>query len=413
MRKWLKGAHVAPLLLASLPASVALSAPIEGEVVASESRWAYDHSVIVTESVVETRDGARISVQQAGGSVDGIGMRRSHGLPILTVGDALVGHLEPRPTNTGRTVNQLVAVQQLQRHASGAKNTETHEFVRTENTSEKQISWKSGCAILSVAEEGSAQIAGTAEFQVVDQVLRNWNEGSEACSDFALVNEGTTSRKVGFDGHNVIKFREAQWCRPATDEDPQECYDEAAAGITTLYFVDDAGSDRNGEILDADIELNGVQFAFAVGGQSSGTSSCQADFANTLTHEIGHFLGLDHTCWIGGRRLQDDQGNTVPSCTSPTLGDEITEATMYNFQSCGETKKATLEPDDLAGMCAIYPSGEHPTSCKPADLTTGGCCAIAGNRGEHSSNGSTGALALFGFAGLVLAMRRRRSDSAS
>ncbi len=405
MRNWLIGALATPLVLALVPASQAAGTPLQGTVIASESRWAYEHSLIITESLVEAADGSRVTVQQAGGSVDGIGMRRSHGLAILAVGDRVVGSTEPKATKSGHTVHSLVNIQQLRR-ASPDKDAQTHEFVRTENTSAQQIYWKSGCALLSVHEQGSSQISGDEEFRVIDEVLRSWNDGSDACSEFTLINEGKTSRDVGFDGHNIIRFREDLWCRPATEDNPEECYDQAAAGITTLFFVDDDGSDRNGEILDADVELNGVQFAFAVDGETSGSAQCEADFANTLTHELGHLLGLDHTCWVGGQRLLDNNGNTVPSCTLPTLSEEITEATMYNFQSCGETKKASLEADDIAGMCAIYPIGEHPSTCKPASLSSAGCCSLAVSRNTHSNQGA-GILAVFGFFGLLLVLRRR------
>ncbi|MCP4444434.1 MAG: hypothetical protein GY811_03695 [Myxococcales bacterium] len=411
MRNWLIGTAAMGLLVAVTPASQVQASPLSGTVVSSESRWGYGHSLIVTESVVEQSDGSRITVHQVGGTHEGIGMRQSHSLPLLAIGDSLVAEAQARPSSTGRTFHLLREVHSLRRASLAEKNQDTQDFVRTETAAGYQVYWASGCALLSVASEGSEQIAGDTEFQVVDQVLEAWQDEAGGCSDFSLVNEGTTDTGVGFDGINVIKFREDLWCRPATKDDPQQCYEEAAAGITTLFFIKD-GSERVGEILDADIELNGVQFAFAVNGQTSGTAQCDADLANTLTHEVGHFLGLDHTCWIGqGQRLGDEQGNQVPSCSLPTLSESITEATMYNFQSCGETKKATVEADDVAGMCAIYPSGEHPTTCEPADVDLGGCCSVAGNR----SPGASGSPALFGLGllGLMLAFRRQRAENNS
>ena len=412
MRKWLIGLATMGLVLALAPMSQLQAAPLSGTVVSSESRWGYEHSVIVTESIIEQRDGSRITVHQLGGNHEGIGMRQSHSQPILAIGDSVVGEAQARATTTGRTLYQLLEVHSLRRASIADKNSDTHEFVRTESAAGTQVYWASGCALLSIAEEGSTQIAGDTEFQVIDQVLANWQNGASDCSEFALVNEGTTKKEVGFDGVNIVKFREDLWCRPATKDEPEQCYDQAAAGITTLYFVIKEGSDRIGEILDADIELNGVQFSFAVDGQTSGTAACEADLANTMTHEVGHFLGLDHTCWIGnGPRLDDGEGNQVPSCTSPTLSDSITEATMYNFQSCGETKKATLEADDLAGMCAIYPTGQHATTCKPADVDLGGCCSVGGTR--NSSAGNTPALFGLGLFGLLLIFRRRRAKNNS
>ncbi len=408
MRNWYTGSAVMTLLAASLLASTpASAATLEGTVIATESRWSRGHTIIVTERVVEAAYGSRITVQQVGGSTEGIAMRRSHSLPVLARGDQVVGTAEVASLANGGRAMQLTSVAHLRRASTTAKNGASMEFVRTQNKAGAQIFWASGCALVHVDEAGSSDISGDQEFVVIDEVLGHWEATTRGCSEFSLVNEGTTTSEVGFDGTNVIKFREDQWCRPATEDDPQDCYDQAAAGITTLFFVDDADSSRNGEILDADIELNSVNFAFAVDGSSAGSAQCQADLANTLTHEVGHFLGLDHTCWVGGERLEDDEGRTVPSCGSPTIDADLTEATMYNFQSCGETKKASLEQGDVDGFCGIYPQGEHPSSCEPANIASAGCCTVAAGGNGHSGRG---ALALLGFAGVVVSLRRRTKN---
>ena len=60
--------------------------------------------------------------------------------------------------------------------------------------------------------------------------------------------------------------------------------------------IDDAG-----RILDADVEMNNFNFAFTVDGTAPATAAGRpvADVQNTLTHELGHLLGLDHTCYDG------------------------------------------------------------------------------------------------------------------
>lgn len=394
------------LLLPPVLCSSAAAAPLQGKVVQSEASWAYGGTAIVTESVVEQADGNRVRVHQLGGSASGIGMRLSHAPAILAAGDEVLLETTATQTVSGRTVHSLRQILDLRRAApSGDKVSETHAFVRTGNASGADIHWASGCALLSVASDGSQDVAGDAEFDVIDQVLSTWRSQTEGCSYFELVNEGREDREVGLDGINLIKFREDFWCRPATKDDPQECYDQAAAGITTLFFVDDAGSKRNGEIIDADIEFNGVQFALAVDGVSAGNQDCIADVANTFTHEIGHLVGLDHTCWIGGPRPDDGNGDQVPMC-SGALADDITEATMYNFQGCGEIKKATLEADDVAGLCAIYPAIQDPNECKPATLDTVGCCSIAGSR--TTSGRLPASLALLLLATITLLLTRRR-----
>ncbi len=373
---------IVALLALSLASQAAFAAPLEGQVVESQSRWGYQNSAIVTESVIEKRDGSRVTVHQLGGSSGGIGMRVLHGPVVLNLGDQVVLDTKAKRSPSGRVLQQVQQVLSLRAADAEALKSEgaidNQEFVRTANSTGADIYWKSGCAFLSVAVEGSTQISGDREFVIVDEVIAHWVQETRSCSTFDIVNEGTEDREVGLDGINLIKFREEFWCRPASGNDPQECYDQAAAGLTTLFFIDDAGSGRNGEIIDADIEFNGVQFAFAADGTTSGTQDCEADFANTLTHELGHFVGLDHTCWTNGPRLLDDEGKEVPSCSGNGLGPKVIDATMYNFQSCGETLKTTLTADDVAGFCSMYPSASTPESCNRADIEPAGCCSIAG-----------------------------------
>ena len=58
----------------------------------------------------------------------------------------------------------------------------------------------------------------------------------------------------------------------------------------------------------------------------------------------------------------------------------ITSATMYNFQECGEVKKATLEADDIAAICGIYPAADDPGTCEKVGDETG-CCQTSGGPG--------------------------------
>src|SRR5439155_19993785 len=126
--------------------------------------------------------------------------------------------------------------------------------------------------------------------------------------------------------------------RPATQGDPELRYAPAAAGITTVAYVDDASSSRDGALVDADIELNGVNFAIAVNGQTLSSQSCLSELQNTLTHELGHMHGLEHPCLSPGDPSRvDGNGNPVPQC-SLTTDPAILDATMYNYQDCGETK---------------------------------------------------------------------------
>ena len=69
------------------------------------------------------------------------------------------------------------------------------------------------------------------------------------------------------------------------------------------------------------------------------------------------------------------------------------EATMYSYQECGEVSKASPEPDDIDGMCAIYPIADDPGECRAAGLTRG--VLLVGGGGRRGSR-ACGALPLIG-----------------
>lgn len=377
------------------PAAAAPERRIEGQVQAAEARWTGDGRRIVTEALVTTPEGEEVRVRQSGGTVDGVGMRVLHGPPLLAAGDRVT--LLARPA--GARAFQIASVLELER--SGGL-----PFVRTTNATGAALYWDSSCVFLTYADDGTSHLPGDAEFAVMDQVLATWHDAIRSCSYLTLEVEGRADVEVGFDGINLIKLRDERWCRPATEDDAEECYDQGAAGLTTLFFVDDADSDRNGQIYDADIELNGVNFALSAGGDSLGTAPCMADIANTLTHEIGHLMGLDHTCHVAGTRPVDDEGQPVPNCLPESLlPAENREATMYTFQDCGETKKASPEPDDIDGVCAIYPLGSEP-ACQRPDLEPG-CCQSAPHRGGGPPLGSLALAGLVFVLSLRVAARKR------
>lgn len=358
------------LALVASPAAARTAPGIEGVVTQSTSRWTADGSRIVTEATIATASGD-VKVSQLGGTVDGLTMRTLPGPAILQPGMKVA-------------VDAHAAVDLSARSSLVVDEVEVvggFEFVRTGPTKGgKSLFWKSGCVQITVDSAGTTELPAAQEAEIITATVANWNTGIASCSYMNLVELPPKEVEVGRDYVNIIKFRDTSWCRPAVGDDPARCYASAAAGLTTVVYVDDPTSDRDGEIVDADVELNGVNFDIIGNGVRRDGGQTDSDLANTLTHELGHLLGLEHTCLVGGDPPRvDNAGNNVPSCTAPLLPPAVTEATMFAFQSDGETKKASLSPDDLDSMCAIYPIADDPKTCGSADSPSDGCCSAQPN----------------------------------
>ena len=370
------------LLVAAIAAPAHADTPsIRGDVVSATGRWVGGE--IVTDVVIRTDDGAEVRVTQLGGRAGGYGQRVFGGPDPLEVG------MRATVRAPGGVVTHVDVL-----------DASRLPFVRTGPTEGGSfLYWKSGCVFLTYDEGGTAQIAGDREFEVMDEVIATWNDEVAGCSYLELIaaaREASPPRGVGHDGRNRIIFRDVTWSRPAAGDQTETALPPGAAGLTTVTYVDDPDSSRDGEIVDADIELNGEEFAISDGGTSLGDEPCLSDLANTFSHELGHVMGLDHTCLApADPPKMDHEGNPVPSCSS-TDDPAITEATMFNFQECGETKKATPEDDDVAAICAVYAIADDPGTCEPPDDGVG-CCSAGGGAG--------GSLAL---SVLVLAAARRR-----
>lgn len=259
-------------------------------------------------------------------------------------------------------------------------------FVRSRTAAGVGVHWTSGCAFVTPDSAGTPDIPSDQVFATVQKSIANWTSAVGSQAYLKLMYQPPAALEAHLDGINTVKFRTDRWCHPNDAQQNNVCYSSAAAGITTVFFVQD-GSDKAGDILDADIELNDINFTFAIlpttNMPRSGTSL--ADLENTLTHELGHLQGLDHTCTDAATPPQeyvgDTPGNKPPSCSMLYLlpADQqtaIKTATMYNFASPGETSKRTVHADDVAGIVDAYAPANDPRNCKPInldDFKTKGC----------------------------------------
>jgi MYXO-CTERM domain-containing protein len=207
-----------------------------------------------------------------------------------------------------------------------------------------------------------------------------------------------------------LVFREGKWCKLRGDGTCSDAADDLAVyDDSVLMLTSSEVSNRSGGMTRAAIEVNAVDFTWTdlvVHPERARTTT--QDLQNALTHELGHFVGLDHNCTSSGvdpALMLDEHDNPAPDCD--TAPESIMEATMYPTAPQGDLQKRTLAQDDLNGLCAIYPSEQDPKVCAPPWVQEEGCgCATAG-RTPAAAVGALAALAL-----ATLARRRRASRRA-
>jgi len=152
-------------------------------------------------------------------------------------------------------------------------------------------------------------------FEAVTSAFKEW-ESPECTSLRFERGEDTEEAKASFnsldlkENKNIVVWIYNDWP-----------YEPNGLALTTVTY-----DDKTGKIYDADIELNGYNYRFDV---VTNPPSTYTDIQNTITHEIGHLIGLDHTF--------------EPS------------SVMYPTARAGEIKKRELSQDDIDGVCEIYP----------------------------------------------------------
>jgi hypothetical protein len=212
---------------------------------------------------------------------------------------------------------------------------------------------------------------------------------------------------VAYDAKNSIIFRTDRWGHAEDD------YDADALAVTSVTAV---GSD--GHLIDVDIEINatndryvwmnldpGVAPPASTLGPNQDDPRSFYDLQTPLTHEFGHFIGLNHTCSpADAPDVEDDQGRTIPVCGDRSPPD-VQSTVMYATIEAGQSAKRRLTDDEVRGVCAIYPPSAAAVAevCKTDDPPPG--CAVATRARPLAS-----VAVLAGAVVASLARRRRVSD---
>ncbi len=180
--------------------------------------------------------------------------------------------------------------------------------------SPKPTAWKTPCVEIHLNEKGTKTLPFEDVEAVVKTSIEAWNvpDRSSVVMSYGGLTDET---RIGYnpfidENANIIVFRDEEW--------------NESVMIMALTSVTNRSS--TGQIYDADMEINTYQYRFGI---VSDPTDEVVDLQNTLTHELGHVLGLDHSM--------------------------VMNATMYPYAIGGETYMRDLFEDDIMAIETIYP----------------------------------------------------------
>jgi hypothetical protein len=271
---------------------------------------------------------------------------------------------------------------------------------------------KESCKTITVYLNGFTEMTLNEVAKSVAAAAHTWSPDEVTCGSgvnathpyFEIVPsmsvDGAPTPRAMYDARNSLIFQTQSWA-----------YDYRALALTSVFAKSD------GHIVDADIEVNAVPGDHDFANLDDPTaipknSSALYDLQNTLTHEFGHFIGLDHTCFTADPtmpfqvRPKDDMGNDIPDCSDAP--EAIQATVMFNRADVLETSKRVLSSDEIRAVCDIYPEAQDPKSC-PLDVPNDGCAVRApARRGRHGLLAGAGAAGLLAALAFLSGRRGRR-----
>lgn len=170
------------------------------------------------------------------------------------------------------------------------------------------------------ASTAPSSIGASGALSAIDGGMASWM--APTCTRWRSNNLGATAvtRASARDNVNTFLWLSGSW--------PAELGSaNVTIGVTTPVFI------PGRFVLDSDIQFNAVGFTWTNTGARGAV-----DTQSIATHEEGHFLGLDHT--------------------------SVRAAVMFASYSGGVVRN--LNQDDIAGVCALYPSGGAVPDAGPA-----------------------------------------------
>jgi hypothetical protein len=196
----------------------------------------------------------------------------------------------------------------------------------------KTLNWSSNTISYNIHTAGSDDISDNSHIPAIEHAFQSWSDVSG--SNINLVRGAdTASGSTGGSGHTIT-----------FDETNSSGFFPSGSGIVAITPINYMLAD--GRITDADILFNGNQFAFSTD-QTPGTFDVQ----DILTHEVGHFIGLDHSPVVSG--------------------------TMWPYVSQTQWLHRSLSQDDEAGAIAVA-TGSGQTKVTGTIRKPGSTSGLAG-----------------------------------
>jgi hypothetical protein len=185
---------------------------------------------------------------------------------------------------------------------------------------------------VGLATDPPSGLSQASALVAIDLSARAWMLPDCTSARFSLAGARALVGDGANDGRNDVIVHASDW--PSS-------FEPGALAQTAIYV-------QGGRIVEADVHVNARDHVFVIG--ASGTATGAWDLRGVLTHEFGHVLGIGHSTVSG--------------------------ATMNAGLPVGIAARS-LEADDLAAICALYPVDAATTTI---DCDRGGPACPAGTR---------------------------------
>jgi MYXO-CTERM domain-containing protein len=182
-----------------------------------------------------------------------------------------------------------------------------------------------------VNDVADPQISDESDVTAVRQAFQTWNNVASSQIQF---NENTAAAVRANTNWRDDRLHTVLW-----DTNNESGFFGSGSGLVAITPVDFNPS--TGLILDADILFNAGGHSFSTTGEAG-----RFDIQGIATHEVGHFMGLDHT--------------------------GVGAATMNPFANTADTRLRSLAQDDIAAASAIYSLGFAPGEITGSITRSGG-----------------------------------------